>query len=393
MGPGLGHQRTPALASPSDGNATVAYRWDALDSPDPLPPGLFATTFEPWGPWPLGPLTPPHLVAPHGGASFAVARGQATPLVFAFENLPSPPGGLTYTEAFPNVDNPSPFAVDATDDRVQFLTGGTIGLLGYEWGGGQPGVQFDLAATLVKELPEGPFFQGSMQLGCATTPIVADAFASDQGFVIALANGLPLATLGCTSSGPATQLQLGKVSLTGTVSPGGTLGTLLPIGNESAAIQWVRAAPRAGGGAWVLWYGALSHGEDPPAPGLQLTAFDTTLQPAQTVTINGTVANPTGDAPYPNNFAIVRGGTHLVIAWLNDPSPGADLQPELVVEILDGSAKAVDVLKVPTLGAVNAPLSLLPSPQGDAALLAWSVSEGDAKSPDRVRVARICIPP
>ena len=203
-----------------------------------------------------------------------------------------------------------------------------------------------------------------MHLGCATTPIVADAFASDQGFVIALANGLPLATLGCKSSGPATQLQLGNVSLTGTVSPGGTLGALLPVGNENAAIQWVRAAPRAGGGAWVLWYGALSHGEDAPPPALQLTAFDATLQPAQTVAINGTVANPAGDSPYPNDFAIVRDGTHLVIAWLNDPSPGADLQPELVVEILDGSAKAVDVFNVPTLGAVNAPLSLLPSPQG-----------------------------
>jgi len=81
----------------------------------------------------------------------------------------------------------------------------------------------------------------------------------------------------------------------------------------------------------------------------------------------------------------------VVIAWLNAPAFGADLPPEIVVEVLDESGQPIQVIKVPPLGAVNAPLSLFPSPNGDAALLSWSASMGDGKSPDHVEVVRICV--
>jgi hypothetical protein len=351
---------------------------------------LLATTFEPWGAWPTAPVAPSHVVAPNGGASFAAARGSSTPLAFAFETLPAPPGGIGYAETFPTSDNTLVDLVDANDGRVRFLASGAgSALLGTERGA-MGGHAFDLAGTLIKELPEGPYFQG-LHLGCASTPTAADAISDAAGFIVALASGVPFGAFGCTGAGPATQIQLGRVSDTGTLGPGGTVGQMLPAGNEAAAVPWLRLAAGDGGGPWLFWYGSQIHGEDAPPPALQLTAFDASLEPSNTVQVSGTVANPTGDAPYATGFAIARVGQRLVVAWLNDPSVGADLPPDLVVEVLDEGGQAVLVMKVPPEGVVDAPLSLLASPNGDAALLGWSVATGDGKSPGQVRVTRVCV--
>ena len=383
--PGAGDQGLPALASPSSSQVTIAYRYRPTDLPPPPAPALVQTTFEPWGTWPTGPLGPSHVVAQDGGTSFGVAHSASTPLVFAFEGPPPPQGGLRYTEAFPTSDNPPAFPVDAVDDRVRFLVGGSFGLIGYERGA------FDLAATLVKELPEGPYFQGQLHLGCATTPLVSDAIADGTGFIVALANGLPLGALGCGAAGPATQVQVGRVSATGGVVAGGTVGQALPKGDESEAVPWLRMAPHLGGGAWVLWYGAQFHGEDAPPPALELSEFDPALQLKTTITVNGTVANPAGDLPHSTDFAITAVGQRLVVAWLNDMDGGADGLPEIVVEILDASGHEVDVMKIPPVGGVSSPMSLVPSPNEDAALLAWASADGDPKLPNHVHVVRICV--
>lgn len=368
-------QRDPALVALDDGRVVVAYKFSG--AVDPYTPRLMSVTLD-WM------FPPPSIfveqVFEDAGLTYAASLGTTAELAFVGERTASP--GLVYVETA--ADPTTPFSEPVTDEahHVQFLARGGLHLLGAETTGA-PRV---LHTWLAKPVVEGTFFQGPIPLGCASTSIAADAVAVDDGtgsaFVVAFANGVELGGgAGCSMPGPATQLQIARVGAAGDVTMGASIGQALLPGAEAYAIPRVRVAPRAAGGAWVLWFGATLFGEDTPPPGLLLTQIGPDLSDGGTAPIANT--QPGGA------FGITRVGDGLLLAWSESSPDGGQ---RIVVRQMDTSFGRVFEQSFAVPGALDPELSLAVSPDADAALVAWSARTGDGKSPHAAYVAKVCLP-
>lgn len=373
----------PALTTlgaidPLDGSVVLSFALG--DTALPAVPKLVSIAIDPWSAWPPNTSTVYEML-PDAGASFAVARGTSAELAFAGERVPSP--GVLYAETA--VDEPSPIAdtVTTSTRQIRFLASNGLGLLGAEAAGNATSF---LDAWIVKPTPEGPFFQGPIAIGCAMSRIAADAIglpdtADVDGFLVAFGRGgTPGSGPSCDAGGAATALQIARVTSAGEVTMGALIGAPFPPITEEFGIPRVRVAPRLGGGAWVLWFGATIDGEDAPPPALLLTQVLPDLSDGGTTTI--------ADTGWKGGFALTPVGGGLLLAWV---ASAGDTQ-HLFVRLVDGSFGTVSEQSFPMDGVVDPELSLVASPNEDAALVAWSSRIGDMKTPHRVRLAKVCLP-
>lgn len=372
------HQRAPRLAYSTDDGAgvTVATGWQVVESPSPNPPTeLRHTSLAPWVTFPAGAgLGPTYLADFDGGASFAIAKGSGGKFALLFRDFQQPPpGGLRFSDQFKPAsgDVPPSLLVDTSARTALFLTRGQK--------------TFSFGAALrqgdTREIRAGVIAGNSFVetiLGCANGPVEADALpVGDDALFVAYATGTEAASGGCDvgAPGPPNRLQLAQL-IGGTLAFVGEV-TVSPSGGTTGPLTDIRFAPRTDGG-WMVW---SNPGSNIAPPSLVLGKLTTPVGELQVLT--------EVVVPYvPGSVAVTSFDNFLVLAWVQSEPEGASPH----VQVFDPDGNALGDIQIAATGAAQGRLSLLGSPFGHSAVLAWSETGAGPNDGDQVRLTRIdCI--
>ena len=359
------HQRNPKLALSKDDNTrvTVATAWQFVDTPFP-PLELRRTSFEPWFEFPAGSgLGNTNKMDLDGGASFAIAQSPGDRFALLFADFQqAPPGGLRFSADF-DPNQPNPPATLLLDEEAQTALFLTFGQARFFWGGTFKFPNEDLYVLKLGLVDPDGSPQTSLELGCGTTPPLADAVPSVGGHHLALTTS-PDCISGM-GAGPSNSLVIVHVKENGSVSPVAQMDT---VDTED-----LHLAARSDG-AWVVW--THKGGEDLP-PSIRL----------------GLVKSGEAFTLLPAHFALFQPGSvatasfedHLIVAWIEPEPEGAS--PRVQVFLPDGTPAGS--IKVQATAKAIPPLALLGSPFERQAVLAWSEEIGDPQLGDQLRITRI----
>lgn len=262
--------------------------------------------------------------------------------------------------ASPAIDAGSPLLVvstsasGATDDY----------LVGYETVGHQ--LYF---ATVTAGKAGSPWW-----LGCATASVLAQGWYSPEGTLVAYSTSRPFNTCGLDSyaDGPPTRLQIARLG-DGADPFYADLRHELVLPDPIVAL---RLAPRADGGAWIVFQTALGVNAGP----IRALAVDAGGKPKSAVL---DLAAPGDLVP----FAVAQLGNRAMLAWY--PFPGCPdeqcqtLRFVLVDEALQPATPPIHL--EPLGGAPFGSLSLVGSPDATSVIAAWHDLKG---MPSEVFAAR-----
>lgn len=373
----------PSLVAQSPGAPTAALIASRQALPPTTGPTARVGAFDAWGAWPpaIDVLTdikkPESSALVPGVALLAASRTETTTPAFAmlYENF----GSITTSIAFKVLINGTSFAtVDSLGGQPLSLTESPAIKQLFGTLRAPDGVNFSLNVMIAAATVEHNYFT----LGCASTPIAADAAAAPDGWLFAASLGTPLAWNSdgslCQQKfgtiGPATALHLMHVLADGSAHD------LTQVVSLAAPIRRIRMAARPGhDGGWIIWSLQGAAG----LAGARLTALPAIVQPFQ---ISALSAPSTLDS-----FDVEPLGDLLVVAAA---SQGLGAQDHIRVVAIDLNGAAHWSATIVTDGAlVDGSLSLLAAPDGSATLVAWSEKAAGATS-RRLRVARLdCVPP
>jgi hypothetical protein len=341
----------PALTASSDSGAqlTVAFARQPVESPSPFTELRHATLLA-WSAWPAsGIVTPVHGTFAHAGLSTALEVGRSLGDRFAL--LVAHDSAMSFS---PNVD-PNASSTGGTTtpqgNEPRFVALGASGshLVGTLEAGGE------LRATLVASTPTG-FSLKSTSLGCASQPIVADAVAFGDGWLVALANGKQVPPgSGCpgssSSAGPPTRIDVVWVHADLSQEYSGGLETDIPI-------QSLAAAPHPDG-IWVA-YRTLGGGKVAP---IRVVRRDVLAAGFVGPGDLGT------DSDVPLELDIAALGERAVVAWGNDP---AGNPADIVLSVLDPSiAPVASVAFEPSFAGR---LSVASAPDASGVVVGWATT-------------------
>jgi hypothetical protein len=348
----------------------LAVGYDAVESPGPVASPFASLGFAPWGAWPasLGPAT---IGAAAGGGAFRVSRDGTGTFAALYRNDPigTSPSGLYASLGVAPGGMLGTTLVDPTQPAPPlFIAGGPTGeLWGWSW-----------------ELPTGSLhyavkLQSSIGVtdgfACGTAPVFADGVPSGSGFLVAATSSVPFGKCGKGGvpgpDGVPNRVQLSRFDM-GVPTAGDEIVGFGPILS-------VAMAPRADGGAWVVW---LPTGDPAAAP-----------PSAQRVDASGKLVGKPFQPGTPGEsgaYAVGALGDALVFAQLSTLDPSA---PSVMITVHGDAGPLTAASFQPPGGHFAAPeLSVVGSPTKDALLVAWADAppSGMAFS---VHVARMtCLP-
>lgn len=368
----LGHEeRRPILVTEDGGaRAAVVFALEPIESPGvPFPVGH--TAFAPWGDWPST-IGQGHYAASIGGRRFAATGGDGGfALLLPVGGGPNP-GVYFAPSVAPETDySPIPDAFVVTSEtmsRPAFVARGASGHVAgslHEAGG-----FLQLEINFIT--PEGDLFGAPLASGCATTPMVAGAVPSGDGYLVAFSSGRPFGT--CFNDdgipGPPTELQVAWIDANGAIKPGAMLPGIEPIFGAQIVAR--------SDGAWLVWQQDGSTSEAPPP--IVAVRLDAGGQLASDIF----EVVPTGVSSA-RPFAADRLGDKLVVTWVDAIDPSA---PNLIVQVFDeaGLPAAVTSLSTAPGFFFDDQLAVMGSPAGNQALLAYASNVEDG--PRRIHVAR-----
>ncbi|MCL4753473.1 MAG: hypothetical protein KJ015_25165 [Myxococcales bacterium] len=202
-------------------------------------------------------------------------------------------------------------------------------------------------------------------LGCATSPLLAAGWSSPSGTLVAFSTSRPFQTCGLDAwaDGPPTRLQIARLG-DGADPSSAELRHELTLTEPIVAL---RLAPRADGGAWVVFQTALGI----PAGPLRALAVDAQGKPTSELV---DVVDPGDVAP----FALAPMGNRALLVWYPFPvcknEPCAALRFHRLDDSTQSSTAPIHV--EPLLGAPLGSLSLASSPDAKSAIAAWHDLKG-----------------
>lgn len=367
-------QRKPVLTPSSDDGklVTVVASWSVVEGPA-FPEELRHTTFQPWTVWPAdGTIEPSYLADFEGGISFAAAPAPQSHFGLLFLR----PDGLFVTlgmVAHTGAIAPA-LAIAEDADAALFLSRGQAKhLLGYR--DTTPLGYARVAIGFAQETPGGTIaYEGPFGVGCATSGPAADAAAIGDGWLLAIANGVPLASTACDAApkeiGPAARIQVGQVTPDGALAPALDMEGNVPVAQ-------LEIVPRSDG-AWLVWTRATGGGASP----IQAARLDGAGQ----IVVGPFDVSDSGDVPLTGWLAADRLGDRLVVASVNDP---AGNPAEIVVRVIDSSGETVGRGVLGPGPLMPGALDVLGSADGESGVVvAWA----EPGPPDRVRLARLACP-
>jgi hypothetical protein len=358
------HQRSPKLAYSSDDKTqvTIASAWQATEGPGPnLPIELRHTTFKAWPNFPAGGgLAPTYLADFDAGVSFAIAESPGNRFAMMYRDFMSPPaGGLRFSAAFAPGSGGVPASYllfDPLNDALFLAKGDKTWLYGaVEKIGDAHKIHLGIANDLGWEV--------DFLLACTDQRGLADGVAIDGGFLAAYgSSATPADICGPTPADPPSGPVVVRIADT-------DFQEVFALGFSS--IEDLKMAPRKGG-AWIVWR-TPSDGDVPPLTWMAAVTSD-----------GGVLVEPQSllITCEPDTMAVTSFEDFLVLACLQAEPEG--LSPFVQVVAPDGAPRGN--IKVAANGAALGRVSLLGSPFGRSALLAWSDTAGDG---DQVRLTRV----
>lgn len=217
------------------------------------------------------------------------------------------------------------------------------------------------------------------KIGCASTPIAADAAAYHDEWLFGAALGTELSWdeggLSCAqkfaSIGAATKVHFGRIE--GWAPPTVYKGTATTTIDAGAPVTRLRMAPR-NEGAWAVW----STEGVPGLRGVTLTGWKPEMGASFAVLASSGEIVPT-------SFDVAAIGDLLVVAAASHGSGGAD---QLRVVAVDAIGTVKWSTSFAAEGTVDGAVSVKAWPIGAALLVAWSELPAGA-SEHRLRVARL----
>ena len=362
------HQRQPALTYSSDARdrVTVVSEWFVVEGPAIPPSELRHTSFAPWGSnWPAdGTIEPSYLADLDAGVSFAAApmtNDRLALLMSDGEKVQAPNGVLFSLDFGPGTGNLPPKHPVSTEAENAWFAALSIDGGHHLVGVGLPGVPLSSVAFVLTEADDGLGIGSPIPLGCSDSPVLVDAVASDDGWLVVGATAPGYDAVPCLDPGP---VGLGKQIYTAHVDARGAVAACTTI-DDVQIIHGVSAAPRPNG-AWATWV----YGDGR----IEAAAIDVDGCAAKVFTV-------VEEGPQASMVGAGELGGNLVVAFF--------LQSTLAVLVFDESGSKLFDGSIPvTDGAPDATyphLEVLGSPEGDAFLVAWSQIE---ESGMRARVAR-----
>ncbi len=352
--PASDDDQSPGLAFTSIDHLEVALAF----SRNPLVPfgsGFGTLTLSPWGGWP-------------GNASLVTVHQSQDPLLDVF----GPPlfatdsvngkiavllGSANAYSLFPEVDLSSSlvdggFTVQSSSSP--FLSRGppTYQLVG----------TFTSAGTgswmTAHVIGSSPVSVNEVFLGCASSPLAADAEGYGPGWLVAHSTAPNFAPELCTFGSPEPPSRIDFEVMV----PGSTAVPLVSI-QETAPIAEISTAPHPLG-MYVVWRVA-SGGAIAP------------IRWARIDVMNGSVIGPgdvtgPGEIPLPG-FQAAALGDRLAVVWGNDP---AGNPPDLVVSVVDDAGT---IAKATLPDRFHAPLAAVGAPTGDQLLITWQEATANGK--------------
>jgi hypothetical protein len=358
------HARRPALVA-LDGKSSVAavLGLDAVVASEPPAVPIADAVLDAWGPWPPA-VAAPHVVAPDGGSSFAVAaRAGAKLALFATVS-----GGML-------ADGVDPLGSAA----LQPLTGlnGATGA-GFLAANGQKlavGITRPLSDSVqglvFSVLPENETW-GGFGTTCSNGALVGDAMPLGDQFLIAAATSVPVTSCGFSFVGPPRDVRLFRHVVPKPSDPDTVFKPIDDVLQVGSLVR-LRLSPRSDG-AWLF---AQVNGLDDHLEGVR----------AYRVSADAHVLGEGADvvAAGRTGFAAAPRGDGFALAWIEDPGPNA---AALGVATFDanGAQVATQIYPLPAGASVTDPLAMQVSPDGAMLLVAWSQATPSAA--DSVHLVR-----
>lgn len=379
--PGAQDSTQPSLAQLLGTPPLVALIYTSQVATDPK--GGRIASFDAWGAWPPSPLKP---TAIKDGTSPLFVTG----LLAASHRDPNAPSAFSMIE----VIYPGDFAYFMGSislgppqqwSNVPMRKGAPLSLAPDASG---------LDAFAAVAYADGPYFaldvadmQGDVlssawgsylpAIGCAATPVAADAVGAGPGWLFGAALGTDLAWTvhpeqPCDtyfqSIGPATRLHFAAIPFG--PAPEAKLGTTL---EAAAAVDRLRLAARSDG-AWFVW---STQGNE----GVMVGRLD-----ANANVVEGPQPLSVADAHVvPGTFAVERRKDALILAMATTGQGGSS---RIDVTSWNSVGDIVWKLDFAAAGAIDAPITLLTAPEADAFLVVWSELPTGA-AVHRLRIARI----
>jgi hypothetical protein len=375
--------RGPNLVSVDPTNGTSCVVYSRRSASPPAPAITQVGCFDAWGAWP--PETPIGVdahqehgdqpvpgdsivatsrIAPPAG-SFALVFGDATGTHTYFS--PATGYGAASTPWTFGIDSGVPLFLASAATFGNGSSATQAVLAGISLGEGQGAQRLpypSLSLALVSTTEEENLFS----VMCATTPIAADAVGIGRGWLIGAAHsGAAVLTSGCRGGGagmgPATTLDFGTLSLQTAWSP-----VARPLAT-TAPVTRLRMSPRSDG-AWAVYHVDGS-------PRLEGARVVPATQVVETFAIE--------IAPSAvNTFQVMPLGDAFVLGTTSSAGGGMD---EIRLDHFDAGGAITWSTTLSVAGAVDGAVSLLPSGDASAFLVAWSELPTPT-SERRLRIAR-----
>lgn len=197
-------------------------------------------------------------------------------------------------------------------------------------------------------------------LGCATGGVFAQGWRSPEGALVALSTSRPFDACGLDAyaDGPPTRLQIARLG-SGADPYYADLRHELVLPDPIVAL---RLAPRADGGAWIVFQTALGVDAGP----IQALAVDAQGKPISGVV---DVVAPGDVAP----FAVAGLGNRALLVWYPFPACPDEPCQTLRFHVIDEATKLTTppIHQEPLQGAPLGSLSLVSSPDAASVIAAW----------------------
>lgn len=350
------NQLEPILSYSSDDgqSVTMVLGWQVDGGPNPRE--LRHVTTQPWDSWPETDLAPIFLADFDRGVSYAAAAspGNRFALLMSDGTNSNPPAGVVFTPDMRPGEGTigAVTTLDQAGENVLFATEAERWhLLGFDHSG--PNSQSFVTAAL--EVDDGLQTVGPIAVGCASSNLAADAIAQGDGWLLAASSAITHIPDPCLIDGPAgldQRIGLARVD---------TNGSVTEIGHVFAGDDVRRVVLAAtSDGAWLVY--------DTNAAGWPIEA-------ARIDAAGAVVAGPfLVENIVELGFSATALGDRLLVAYMTSSS----LELRLFDEQGQGLAEA-------SVDGGWGPPSLLASPAGDGALVAWM--EGDMAR--RARIMRV----
>ena len=345
-GPGTSE---PSLVSAGPDDAVLLFR------SDPDPAGESAATlrhlfFDAWGAWQSDLLHGDELALSEVGDSYAVDGVDEYTYTFIAPGRSFFPEEGMYFAAQWGLGAYELKVIAPEMGRALFATRGELGerLVGYE-----------LAAGGHHQLVMGPVSQEltpSMESGCGTEPLAADAIAVPGGYVVAFSSSRPFNS--CLDddgiNGPPTEIQIVQVA--------GGQATLTGQFDTGSVVDQIALVPRSDG-AWLTWkpVGEGSAG---------VSIFGARIDQTGVVVTASRVFGSTQVEP--DRYAAAGLGDLLVLARTEENINPRSIHISVVG--IDAAEVASYLLlpNIPAAGPAQPPYALLGSPSGTELLVAWA---------------------